>query len=259
MKLVTAIAAALVASAGSLGCEAGSQGDLDPGSRGSSGLATLRLALDGAAGVSAVLYDVRCAWGTEMEAIVSLEEEGLPHRLDAKQAGKAFADLYVVAPAGVCEVTAQALDEDLVPVIGCAPATTTADVVEGETTEVTLVIPCASSEAGALDVVTTIDVLPVIDELVVAPSTKVPPGEPVFITVIAHDEDDPIEDLETTFEVIPPSPDAVYELTVDTAGDEKAAQATLVVSTQGEYDIVVEVSDGWGVTTEIVALSVIEK
>lgn len=232
--------------AGAAGCDGAA-------STGPEEASLLRLSLSGAAGVTSIRFEVDCAGGTSVVEIVPLEEEGLPGEVARDHglpdlADSPFADLFVVAPEGTCDVTATALDDAGDPTIGCSPASAAVDVLPGETSEVLLVVPCEETAAGGLDVAAGVDTVPVIDVLVVSPGLSVAPGEVVTLSVAAHDAD--LDPLLVSWFTAASSKKGAAELVAN------GAEATFQASTPGSYEIVVTVSDGLAKVSASVTIEV---
>jgi hypothetical protein len=239
---------ALASAAAALAALAACDGGPSPTDAELSGLRLALAATHGAGGVVSVRFSVSCEGGTSEERIVPLESEGLPEGVSADLAGYTFADLFVVAPEGRCDVTATALDADGEPRIGCSPASTTVEVVPEVTTEVTLVVACTALPSGALDVAAAIDMAPVVDVLVVSPGLEVAPGEPVHLSVQAHDPDG--DALAYAWSTSASAAKAAAELVQD------GPEATFTSKTPGSYTVTVVVSDGAAKASATVTLIV---
>lgn len=189
---------------------------LDPSEgSGAPGTSTTRLALTvdidpgvDAAGIRYGISSVPCAGGEVVDPPVIVSEDvpllghsvgdfgafgGAP--LDA-DADHGFADLYQVLPAGCYDITAQPLDPAGEPSADCAGAGLSGvEVVDGQTTEVMLLLQCDGAETGGLDSMAAFNLPPTIVDLSYSPAKFVSScGGDVTVCASAIDPDgDPIE------------------------------------------------------------------
>jgi hypothetical protein len=207
---------------------------------------TLQFALGGpVADVTGLYYEIDCG-GALYTQYVDLEAQGLPPHIDPDLAGSSFGDYFLTVPEGPCEVTVTPMLAPEVPSELCGPVSESVNITAGLTTEVLLVISCASNDGGGLDVVTVLNEAPTITELVVDPGLSVPPCITVHVDVLVMDpEGDP---LSFTYSVLgPPGP---YSLTPN------GASVAFYSGVEGTWTILVEVSDGYGTTEASVNIAV---
>ncbi len=211
--------------------------------------ATLHLAVTGGSGVAGVHYEIECddAAGTATSVYVELEAEGLPSHRGAF-AGADFADLFLVAGEGVCEVTATAMADVDSPLDTCAPATATVQVVPEATTEALLVINCGPPEGG-VDVVTVINQVPVV-EVSFDPGPAVEPCQVLDLTAKATDADG--DAVTVTFEVT--GPDDAVGLQWSADGE----VLTFSSASPGTYTVTITASDGLGASVTSVEVEVLD-
>lgn len=118
--------------------------------------------------------------------------EGKPLDADSEHI---FGDHYFLLPVGCFDVVAQPLDPDGAPLASCYAAhAEKVEVVDGLTTEILLLSQCLGPGRGGLDVVTTLNHPPVIEDLVFEPSKFVSTCNGIEVCVTAVDPDnDPLE------------------------------------------------------------------
>lgn len=106
-----------------------------------------------------------------------------------------FGDHYFLLPEGCYDVSSQPLDADGAPLESCYAAhADKVKVDDGLTTEIMLLSQCLGPGRGGLDVVTTLNHPPVIEDLVFEPSKFVSTCNGIEICVTAVDPDsDPLE------------------------------------------------------------------
>ena len=202
---------------------------------------TLHIVVSGlASDVAGVLYEINCVNGFSTTQYVPLETEGLPAHVDQSLAGSPFADLFQVLAPGVCTVSATAMLDPKTPAPDCTPVKETVTVVEGETTEIVMIIECKAKPTGALDLVTVITDNPSIVNVTYGTSKFILKCEPVTVTVEGEGGNGP---LTYTFAVTSAPPAADY--TMSSSGP----VLTFWAETPGEYTITVTVSDGTNSTT----------
>lgn len=215
--------------------------------------------LDKESSVTGMYYSitpVSCSTGAPlgqdvMEHSGTIEEMTFPaglvpdHPLDA-QSEHRFADYYKVLAAGCYDISATPLIDDQ-PAQGCATAhASNVQVVDGMTTEVTLISQCDGASRGGLDIAATLNYAPHIDALTYTPSKFVEVCQTTKICATAVDPDkDP---LEIVFKKLS-GPDQggapVYLGSTTSQGGATNATRCIEVdpTTVGTYDYAVEVYD----------------
>ena len=210
---------------------------------------TVRIAL-GAAGadVVGVQYAVHCANGEPMTAYVELEEEGLPYHLSPALEGSPFTDLFLVVQPGFCEVTATPMQSPQQPSDDCSPAYASGVITAEETTEWLLVVECADSSAGAVDIVSTLNYKPTIEEVILSPGSTVQQCDSLGVTVTASDLDG--DDVTVTIGVSPPQEGANFVLS------ELKTSYQFTPKASGLWTLIITASDGTSVTEASVDITV---
>ena len=106
-----------------------------------------------------------------------------------------FADRYFLLPAGCYDVLVTPLNQTGAASQDCFSAHEDAiEVVDGKTTEITLISQCQGPARGGLDVIATINHPPQIDDITYEPSKFVATCEGAEVCVTASDPDgDPLE------------------------------------------------------------------
>ena len=145
----------------------------------------LRISQLSAEDVQGVLYQISCDTGFTAIEYVPIDPNGLPAHIDGDMAGAPFADLFLVMPPGLCQVTATAMVDPDTPAEGCEPATDTVVVNANATTETVLVIECGPAPVGALDVITVVVDGPGIIDISYDPSKFILKCQETQVTVTA--------------------------------------------------------------------------
>ena len=167
------------------------------------------------------------------------------HPLDEQSAHR-FADYYKVLAAGCYDISATPLVHDQ-PAQECGTAhASNVQVIDGMTTEVTLIAQCEGEKKGGLDIAATLNYAPHIDALTYTPSKFVEVCQSTKLCATAVDPDkDP---LEIVFKRLsgPDGGGQPIDLgsTTSQGGDERATRCIEVDPTAvGTYEYVVEVYD----------------
>lgn len=147
-----------------------------------------------------------------------------------------FADYYTVLPAGCYDVAANPIDANGQLSADCAAARTLGvEVVDGQTTEVMLMIQCDGDATGGLDAVAALNREPTIVALTYAPSKFVTDCDEVTICASAIDPDgDPV-----SFEWAA----QLTATTTEVDGDTTTACATFPAGMAGSHELSVAVYD----------------
>ena len=150
------------------------------------------------------------------------------------------ADAFFTLAPGEYRATATPMRAPEVPAAHCNPASATATVRGGATTELVLVARCRSTARGGLDVAGRIDHEPEITGVRYDPSKYLAPCQRLAITVTARDPDgDP---LVHRFSLVEPPPPAPAGVTFESAGE----RATFSAAAAGSFAIEAQVCDPAG-------------
>ena len=211
--------------------------------------ATVHIALSAAAAdVVGVEYTVSCASGESTTQYVTLEEEGLPIHLSNDLAGAPFADLFLVLEPGYCEVSATPMQSPVLPSEQCSPAFASGFITAEETAEWLLVIECEAPGAGAVDIVTTLNHIPTIDQIVLDPGDTIVQCSTLDFTVETSDLDG--DDVSVSVDVVPPQEGADYGFVASLSGYKFQPKVS------GTWTLIVIASDGTSESEAAVEITV---
>jgi hypothetical protein len=208
-----------------------------------SGLSTVDLP-DGAE-IQGIMYQISCDTGFTATEYVPVDPNGLPAHIDANMAGAPFADLFLIMPPGLCQITATAMIDPDTPAEGCTPATDTVVVNANATTETVLVIECGPPPVGALDVITVVVDGPGIIDISYDPSKFILKCQETTVTVTVGGTD-----VTLSYQVISGPPDHV--LTPLVTG------FTFYSETPGMYEVEITLTSGNTVETFVIPIHVMD-
>ncbi len=107
--------------------------------------------------------------------------------------GHLFADSFFWLDAGCYDVTVQPVTADGEPSEDCASAfQDRVAVIDGETTEITLISQCDNDEAGGLDVIAALNHAPQIEDIAYEPSKFTCTGSTSICVTVSDPDNDPL-------------------------------------------------------------------
>jgi hypothetical protein len=158
-----------------------------------------------------------------------------------------FADAFFLVDAGCYDVRTQPLDDQGQPSADCEDAhRDRVSVEDGQTTEILLVNQCEGAERGGLDVVSSLNHAPEIDNLELEKFVSSCPtaDQPSQICVTASDpDDDPLEFEWSTSDAAELQGDVVEVSSSQQADGRWESCANVTVNRKGDYAFEVEVYD----------------
>lgn len=159
------------------------------------------------AGMSYTVIGVDCATGDPLDPAVieqltvDLEDMLIPggnpdlegNPFDANS-GHLFADHFFWLPEGCYDVYVQPVNADGEPSEDCHPASAQGvEVVDGQTTEITLISQCDNDGAGGLDVIAAINHAPQITDVIYQDSKFTCTGETTICVTVSDPDNDPLQ------------------------------------------------------------------
>jgi len=152
-----------------------------------------------------------------------------------------FADAFFWLPEGCYDVVVQPLTEDGEPSADCAVASQNAvPVIDGQTTEITLIQQCGNEAFGGLDVIAALNHAPQIDDVSYAPSKFTCEDVTTICATVSDPDNDP---LLVRWDAL--TAGAIVASVTEESGEDGSVTscATIEVEGPGDYAIGLQVFD----------------